>query len=207
MSLPQPSLSAEEYKQHLQTARELLHAYLPMSEEQWEVFKQGFKIRKYKKDDFILNEGDTEKYLSIVLIGSTRHYLMVKGEERSFDFSFQHEFSCSYSSFIQQEPSQFCIQAMEESVLASLPYRFLEHLYEQYPESNYFGRTAVEQYYLWREKREISLMVDSARERYVRLLEKYPIYLEQVPLKYLASYLNIQPESLSRIRKKLLEES
>ncbi len=50
-------------------------------------------------------------------------------------------------------------------------------------------------------------MVDSARERYVKLLEKYPIYLEQVPLKYLASYLNIQPESLSRIRKKLLEES
>lgn len=207
MSLPQTFLSQKEYKQHLQTARELLSVYLPMNDVHWEVFKQGFKIRKYAKDDFILNEGDTEKYLSIVLVGSTRHYLTANGEEKSFDFSFQYEFSCSYSSFIQQEPSQFCVQAMEKSVLASLPHPFLQQLYKQYPESNYFGRTAVEQYYLWREKREISLMVDAARERYVKLLEQYPIYLEQVPLKYLASYLNIKPESLSRIRKQLAGSS
>ncbi|WP_373493162.1 Crp/Fnr family transcriptional regulator, partial [Aquiflexum sp.] len=90
--------------------------------------------------------------------------------------------------------------------LASLPYTFLQHLYEQFPESNKFGRTAVEQYYIWREQREISLLTDSASERYVKLMQKYPVYLEQVPLKHLASYLNIKPESLSRIRKKLMEK-
>ncbi|WP_114749788.1 Crp/Fnr family transcriptional regulator [Pleomorphovibrio marinus] len=200
------ALPEKEYDQHLDTARKILYEYLPLSEEQWIVFKEGFKIRKYHKGDFILNEGDTERFLSIVLVGCTRHFVMVKGEEQSFDFSFQHEFNCSYSSFIQQGPSRFFIQALEDCVLASIHHDFLQQLYQHYPESNKFGRTAVEQYYLWREQREISLMTDSAQERYVRLMEKYPIYLEQVPLKYLASYLNIKPESLSRIRKKLLDE-
>ncbi|WP_194778100.1 Crp/Fnr family transcriptional regulator [Pararhodonellum marinum] len=199
-------LSEVEYEQHLHAARELLYDYLPLTDEQWEVFKQGFKIRNYLKGDFILNEGETERFLSIVISGCTRHYVMVKGEEKSFDFSFQHEFNCSYSSFIQQEPSMFFIQALEDCVLASIHYDFLQQLYLYYPESNKFGRTAVEQYYIWREQREISLMTDSAQERYIKLMEKYPIYLEQVPLKFLASYLNVKPESLSRIRKKILDE-
>ncbi|GAB2621584.1 Crp/Fnr family transcriptional regulator [Belliella aquatica] len=200
------TFSDDEYKLHLIQARELLYDYLPLTDEQWEVFKQGFKIRKYHKGDFILSEGENERFLSIVISGCTRHYLMLKGEEKSFDFSFQHEFSCSYSSFIQQEPSRFFIQALDDCVLASIHYDFLQELYLHYPESNKFGRTAVEQYYIWRELREISLMTESAQERYLRLMEKHPIYLAQVPLKYLASYLNIKPESLSRIRKKLFEE-
>lgn len=199
------TLSENEYEKHLTMARGLLYDYLPLTDAQWEVFKGGFKIRKYNKGDFILNEGETEHFLSVVLAGSTRHYVMVKGEEKSFDFSFQHEFNCSYSSFIQQEPSRFFIQALEDCVLASIHYDFLQQLYQHYPESNKFGRTAVEQYYIWREQREISLLTDSASERYEKLMQKYPIYLEQVPLKYLASYLNIKPESLSRIRKKLME--
>lgn len=198
--------SEEDYEQHLNAARQLLYDYLPLTDEQWEVFRQGFKVRKYQKGDFILSEGETERFLSIVLSGCTRHYVMVRGEEKSFDFSFQHEFNCSYSSFIQQEPSCFFVQALEDCVLASIHYDFLQQLYQHHPESNKFGRTAVEQYYIWREQREISLMTDSAQERYLRLMEKYPVYLEQVPLKYLASYLNIKPESLSRIRKKLFDE-
>lgn len=198
-------LNEQEYNQHLDVARKLLFDYLPLTDSQWEVFKQGFKIRKYNKGDFILHEGDTERFLSIVIQGLTRHFVLVKGEEKSFDFSFQHEFNCSYSSFIQQTPSMFFIETLEDSILASLPYTFLQHLYEQFPESNKFGRTAVEQYYIWREQREISLLTDSASERYEKLMQKYPVYLEQVPLKYLASYLNIKPESLSRIRKNLME--
>ena len=200
------SPSEHEHQEHLNTARKLLYDYLPLTDDQWEVFKEGFKVRKYLKGDFILIEGETERFLSIVLGGCTRHYVMVKGEEKSFDFSFQHEFNCSYSSFIQQVPSRFFIQAMENCVLASMHYDFLQKLYEHYPQSNKFGRTAVEQYYIWREQREISLMTDSAQERYISLMEKYPIYLEHVPLKYLASYLNIKPESLSRIRKKMLDD-
>ncbi|NHE57266.1 Crp/Fnr family transcriptional regulator [Cyclobacterium plantarum] len=193
----------QNIEQQLNQARNVLSAYLPMEDKHWEVFKQGFRIRKYQKGDFILKEGQTENYLSILLSGITRHYVLVRGEEISFDFSFQYEFNCSYSSFIQQSPGMFYIHALDDCVLASLHYDFLQQLYEQFPISNKFGRTAVEQYYLWRERRELSLLTESAKDRYTRLLEKYPVYLERVPLKYLASYLNIKPESLSRIRNEL----
>jgi signal-transduction protein with cAMP-binding, CBS, and nucleotidyltransferase domain len=197
----------EQHIDHqLTQARNLLSAYLPMEDKHWEVLKQGFRIRKYRKGDVILKEGQTETYLSILLSGITWHYVLVRGEEISFDFSFQNEFNCSYSSFIQQSPGRFYIQALDDCVLASLHYDFLQQLYEQFPISNKFGRTAVEQYYLWRERRELSLITESAKERYTHLLEKYPVYLERVPLKYLATYLNIKPESLSRIRKQLLGE-
>ncbi|SDD34369.1 cAMP-binding domain of CRP or a regulatory subunit of cAMP-dependent protein kinases [Algoriphagus faecimaris] len=197
---------AANERKHLEAARKLLFDYLPLSDSQWEVFKQGFRIRKYKKGEFVLREGETERFLSIVIQGLTRHFVLVQGEEHSFDFSFQHEFNCSYSSFIQQKPSRFYIEALDDCILASLPYTFLQSLYEQFPESNKFGRTAVEQYYIWREQRELSLLTESASERYEKLMQKYPVYLEQVPLKYLASYLNIKPESLSRIRKGLLQK-
>ncbi|TVP52965.1 MAG: hypothetical protein EA341_02115, partial [Mongoliibacter sp.] len=62
-------LTDEEYRHHLNEARKLLYDYLPLTKEQWEVFKQGFKIRKYNKGDFILNEGETERFLSIVILG------------------------------------------------------------------------------------------------------------------------------------------
>lgn len=188
---------------HLNHARELLYDYMPMSDEQWALFKQGFTIREYKKGDFIIQAGETEKFLSILLKGLSHHYLIINGEEKSFDFSFQHEFNCSYASFIRQEPGIFFIQALSDCVLASLHIDFLRYLYKEFPISNMIGRSAVEQYYLWREQREISLLTKSAEERYLDILEKYPIYHEQIPLKYLASYLNIKPESVSRIRAKI----
>ncbi|MFO7823086.1 MAG: Crp/Fnr family transcriptional regulator [Cyclobacterium sp.] len=194
----------ESTEYHLKKAKELLSPYLPMSDEEWAVFSEGLSIRVFKKGMTVLNTGEVEPYLSIVLDGLTRHYLLLpNGEEKCFDFSFQHEFNCSYASYIQQKPSVFHIQALEDTVLASLHKNFLDQLYEQYPISNKFGRIAVEQYYLWREKRELSLLVDDAKTRYLNLMRKYPEYLQQVPLKYLASYLNLKPESLSRIRNDL----
>lgn len=189
------------YPDALERARHLLYEYMPMEDKHWKVFSKGIKVRHLDKDEFIIREGEVERYLSIVLEGCTRHFLIAKGEDISFDFSFQYEFNCSYASFIQQSPSRFFIQALKPTTLASIPHTYLMHLYEANPISNKFGRTAVEQYYIFREEREIGLLTQSASERYRRLLDKYPVYVEEIPLKYLATYLNIKPESLSRIRR------
>jgi len=176
---------------------------MPMEDAQVEVFLKGMKVRTFKKDEYILSAGETENYLSIVISGLTRHYLIKDGEDISFDFSFQNDFNSSYASFIQREPSRFYIEALQPTVLASFSYDYLHKLYEDYPGSNRFGRVAIEQYFVFREKRELSLLMDNATERYKKLLKEYPDYIQQIPLKYLASYLNIKPESLSRIRKNI----
>jgi CRP-like cAMP-binding protein len=176
---------------------------MPMEDTQIEVFLKGMKVRIFKKDEDILSAGEMENYLSIVISGLTRHYLIKDGEDISFDFSFQNDFNSSYASFVQREPSRFYIEALQPTVLASFSYDYLHKLYEDYPGSNLFGRVAIEQYFVFREKRELSLLMDNATERYQKLLKEYPEYIQQIPLKYLASYLNIKPESLSRIRKNI----
>lgn len=176
---------------------------MPMSDSQAEVFLNGMQIRSFEKGEVILEEGKIEKFLSIVIRGLTRHYVIKDGMDLSFDFSFKDEFNSSYASFIQKQPSQFYIEALQPTVLASFSYDFLHGLYEKYPVSNLFGRVAVEEYFVLREKRELSLLIDNATERYKKLLEEQPIYVKQIPLKYLATYLNITPESLSRIRKQI----
>ncbi len=168
-----------------------------------DVFLEGMQIRYFKKGELILEAGKTERFLSIVLDGLTRHFVLKNGEDVSFDFSFKNEFNSSYASFVQQKPSQFYIQALQPTTLASFSYDFLQNLYEKYPASNRFGRLAIEDYFVLRETRELSLLTQDASERYKNLLQKQPIYLQQIPLKYLASYLNIKPESLSRIRKQI----
>lgn len=176
---------------------------MPMSESQAEVFLSGMQIRSFEKGEIILEAGKTERYLSIVIRGLTRHCILKNGEDISFDFSFKDEFNSSYASFVQKQPSQFFIEALQPTVLASFSYDFLHGLYENYPASNLFGRIAIEDYFVLREKRELSLLTDNATERYKSLLEEQPIYVKQIPLKYLATYLNIKPESLSRIRKQV----
>jgi CRP-like cAMP-binding protein len=175
---------------------------MPMEDTQLEIFLKGMKVRTFKKGEHILSAGQTEKYLSIVISGLTRHLVKEK-EDISFDFSFKNDFSSSYASFIQRKPSQFFIEALQPTVLTSFSYNYLHKLYKDYPGSNRFGRLAIEQYFILREKRELSLLMDNATERYKKLLKEHPEYIQQIPLKYLASYLNIKPESLSRIRKRI----
>lgn len=180
-----------------------LSELMSMPDAQAKVFLEGMQIRYFEKGDLIIEAGKTESHLSIVIEGLTRHYVIKDGLDISFDFSFKDEFNSSYASFVQQQPSLFYIEALQPTLLASFSYRFLQGLYEKYPASNRFGRIAVEEYFVLREKRELSLLTENATERYKKLLEEQPIYIQQIPLKYLATYLNIKPESLSRIRKQV----
>lgn len=189
-------------RERLSRAREALKDDLPFNDAQWERFAEGLVIRRYDKGDVIIRAGEVESYLSIVLEGVTRHYVINRrGDDVSFEFSFPLEFNSSYASFLSRNPSRFFIEAMEPTILASMPYSYLMELYRKYPERSLASKSAIENYYIWREEREISLLTETAMERYTNLIKRSPEYLENVPLKHLASYLNIRPESLSRIRK------
>lgn len=179
---------------------------MPMNSSQVEVFLEGMQLRHFDKGDIILEAGKREQFLSIVITGLTRHFVIKNGQDLSFDFSFKGEFNSSYASFVQKQASKFNIEALQPTVLASFSHQFLHELYEKYPQSNIFGRIAVEEYFVLREKRELSLLTDTATERYENLFADQPVYIKQIPLKHLATYLNIKPESLSRIRKNITEK-
>jgi CRP-like cAMP-binding protein len=203
-------LSSNPYKLNpealLDASRPHLVEFTRFTDEQWRGFTKQMRFRHFKKGEVILSAGQREPFLSIVLYGLTRHYLLnAKGEDKSFDFSFQFEYSFAFDAFVSQQPSKFYIEALEDTLLASIHFDDLRKLHEERPEVNLISEQAAQAYQSWRQERELSLLMDDAETRYLSLMKNHPEYIQQVPLKYLASYLNIKPESLSRLRRKIAQ--
>ena len=111
--------------------------------------------------------------------------------------------SCSYRSFVTRQASDIAIQAVEDSKEVLLSYHNLQRLYEKNPFWQQLGRLVSESEYLITDAHHRFLSALSATERYLRVLETDRELLQRAPLQYLATYLQIAPETLSRIRKKI----
>ncbi len=175
----------------------------PITEENWATIRPHLTVRHFAKGETIIGEGETENYLSAVAKGCVRHYVLKDGNEINFDFAFEHELSNSYASFLSRSPSRISIEAIEAVTLISLHYDRLQMLYSESATGERIGRLTTEGYYIWREKREIQLLTLTPEELYLDLLSQYPEYISRIPQKYLASYLQVQPESLSRIKRRI----
>lgn len=106
----------------------------------------------------------------------------------------------SVESFFSQTESYESIHALEDCRLHSLSYRDLQEAYQNYPEFNFIGRLLTEKYYRLSEERLYSIRMQRGLEKYKSLIEHHPQLIQRVPSKYLASYLGLTEETLSRIR-------
>lgn len=122
------------------------------------------------------------------------------GKEVTHWFGFENDFVTSFHSFITGEPAVENIQLMEGSILWSISKDTLTHLLNQFHELERIMRIAYEKYYIRLEERFVNAQFKTAKERYQDLLQQSPHIIERVPLGYIASYLGISAETLSRIR-------
>ena len=109
----------------------------------------------------------------------------------------------SVESFFNQRPSYESIQVLEDCNLLCVSYYELQHMYKKFYELNYIARVLTEKYYALSEQRLYSLRMQRARDRYKFLLDNFAELIQRVPSKYLASYLSISEETLSRIKSKI----
>ncbi|MEM6806742.1 MAG: Crp/Fnr family transcriptional regulator [Bacteroidota bacterium] len=174
-----------------------------LTEEEWQETKACLKERAFKKGEYICEIGQKERYLSIIYEGVCRGYYQKHEEEISVAFMFPGDYVSAYYSFLTQRPSLMGIQALSSLKLISISKEDLERLCDLYKNAERIGRLNAERIYRRKEEREIALLTMSATERYEDLQKRSPKLLQSIPLKYIASYLGIQPESLSRIRKQL----
>jgi CRP/FNR family transcriptional regulator, anaerobic regulatory protein len=156
--------------------------------------------KEYKKEEHLTTQGETESYIYFILEGGVRNYYLFEGEEYSFDFHLAGSFANSYMSFLLQEPSTINVQALFATKTIRLHYTDVMRLYKESFTFNTLGRIITESLYIRRTKRELSFITQSAKERYETLLSRNPELVQQIPQKYIASYLGIKAESLSRIR-------
>ena len=152
------------------------------------------------KNEHLLTEGKTCRHLYFLEKGALRGYYSLEGKEMTHWFSFAPDFVTSFHSFITGKPAVESIQLMEGSVLWSISKEAAMKLMNQHHEIERLVRIVYENYYIRLEERFVNAQFKTAAERYQQLLQQAPHMLERVPLGYIASYLGITQETLSRIR-------
>lgn len=174
-----------------------------LNQTDWEAFKSKLTPKSYSKREVILKLGQTENYLSFIESGIVRMYLPKVEGDMTFSFAFSNEFVSAYDSFLTQTPCGYETEALTATKLWQISYNDLQQIYNQTEKGNEIGRKNAEQLFLKKSKRELSLLYMTAEERYVSLFSERPELIEKIPLKYVASYIGVTPQALSRIRKRI----
>lgn len=156
-----------------------------------------------KAGEFLLSQGNICNHISYIENGLFRQFYLNEGKEITTCFCNPNTITCDYQSFITQKSSMQNIQALEVSKVCSISYDHLQELYKKNDFWQQVGRLAAENEYITSQCHYRFINDLTASERYLQILENDSDLLHKVPLNYLASYLQITPETLSRIRKKI----
>jgi len=159
-----------------------------------------FEMRSFEKKQKLVEEGEVEKYLNFILQGLARKFFIRKNEEMVMQFSRENEIICCYDSFMSGEPSNFSVEAVEDMVVVSITHENVEKLYEFSPKMERLGRLIATQEYLKKESFEYNRVRLTSQERFINFIRNNGYLLQRVPQKYLASYLNMKPETFSRLK-------
>ncbi|MCI4667555.1 MAG: cyclic nucleotide-binding domain-containing protein [Bacteroidia bacterium] len=159
---------------------------------------------EFAKEDIITDFGEVETHAYFLTEGITQISLEKNGTERVLDFFFPGSFFSSYTSLLKQEASDVQVMALTNCKVEAIKGVDLANAYQHSLLANKVGRIATEYNYMRRVGREKDLLSKTADERYQDIFKKHPEIINQLPVYKIASYLGIHPESLSRIRKKVI---
>lgn len=175
--------------------------YVPLTTVDWDMLKDNLVVKNYKKKEKILQEGQVCRYIYFVETGAIRVYETAKtGKEISVFFALNQAFFTNYASFLSQKAGIQTIQAIEDTKIIAFPYETVQKGYDCSKNWERFGRLMAEQIFMAEMKRRTDLQKQTYEERYHYILKEYPQWLNEIPLHYLASYIGMTKESLSRIR-------
>lgn len=183
--------------------RNYIESITPINDSDWQYFSSKLQEIKLKKNAVLLKNGAIEKHLSFISKGIVRLFIPQEKGDVTFGFLFDNQFVTGYDSFVTQAPSEYQIETLTETTLWKISLHDLNDVYEKTDSGNIIGRKMAENMFLIKSKRELSLLSKTAEERYLDLFTDRPNLFKQVPLKYIASYIGVTPQALSRIRKRI----
>ncbi len=171
-----------------------------LSPDSIELFNSVVRVVKLSKGEYLQIEGDVSKYWGIVSEGLVRVYYMVGEEEVTEQLVMEGEDFMDYESFFDQVPSRRFIQMLEPTTIFLVPRLECEDMCNKVMDLRNFFRRLTERKLLHLKKETRNSIFKSAKERYENLVERKPGLILRVPSVYIASYLGVTPETLSRIR-------
>ena len=176
-----------------------------LREEDKVIIQTFFKEKKLRKRQLLLEQGEVCRYLSFISSGLMRTYNVdEKGNEHMSLFGWEGWWLSDFNSFLTGETSVFSIDAIEPTELLMISLADYESLTLAVPLMDRYFRILYQNSLITKEKRLLSSIKHTAEEKYLQLADTNPEILKRVPQNLIASYLGIAPETLSRIRKKLI---
>lgn len=164
------------------------------------LLKKWSQKKDLKRNDFLARKGETETNLFYIQSGSLRIFYPVKDEEICAGFAYDHNLICSFPSFIRQQPSEYSIQALTSVKAIAIKRADFYALFDEHKSIERSWRLIEEEALVGKIEREIEMLTFTPEERYKRLMDRSPHIFQIIPKKYIASYLRMSPETMSRIK-------
>ncbi len=186
--------------QYLEYVRQFMRQYIPLNEEDFQLLVPFLEFRQFAKKEQVLRYGQTDDYLNLVVKGVVRKYLLVDKEEKTLQLATEGHIIQSELSFHRRVPSTQVIETVEPSVLASMRYDHVQHMLDTFPQAELLGRLMITSLFIKKDQKYFLQLNTTTRERFLHYLRHHPDMLQRVPQKVLASFLEVKPETFSRLK-------
>lgn len=158
------------------------------------------RIKKFGKKEILTRAGEVENNIYFILKGLIRKYYLKGRDEINTQISTEGHIIHSQESFHSRTPSDYTVETIEPSEVIMMTYDSLESLFAQSQKMERLGRMVITYTMVMKDRWQVQLVKMTPRERFIHFVTKNPEMLQRVPQKYLASYLNIKPETFSRFK-------
>ena len=178
-----------------------LRKFIDLTDEEYQQFLLPYiKIRRFAKKDLVTKSGEVENYFNFIIRGLARKYYKKGKDEINTQISFENHIIHSQESYHSRLPSEYSVEAIEPTIMVSITYDDLEKIYDSSKKMEHLGRLIITYTMVVKDRWQMRLTKHTPRERFINFVNKNPELLQRVPQKFLASYLNIKPETFSRFK-------
>ncbi|WP_294744282.1 Crp/Fnr family transcriptional regulator [uncultured Prevotella sp.] len=188
-------------------ARELARRYSTMTHEELDILESVLVPMKFAKGERVLSEGDTCQHIYWIVKGLVRQYYFKNGKELTEYMATENTIMMSIESLFKEKPSMQIMQALEPTIIYAMPKNELEAVAMRSVNIQILYRKILEESLIISQQRADMLRFESAQDRYQKLVKSSPQLVLRAPLVYIASYLQMTPETLSRVRTAVLMNS
>lgn len=190
----------------LKYVREFIEKYIELSDEEFNLLASKLHLKNFDKKTRLVEIGEVSNQVYFIIKGISRRYFYRGKQEVITHLVKEGSIMGSVISFLTGQPSRYILETIEPVTAFAISKQDLEELFASGKRWEKFGRRIITAFFLQTEYRNIDNIRYSTRERFVKFMKENPDLIMRVPQKYLASYLEIQPETFSRLKHLMVKE-
>ena len=184
----------------MEKLRNHIEAITTVTDEEFEYIKSFFITKKVRKHQYLIEEGDHAKFEYVIMSGIFRvFYLDAEGKEHIIQFATENWWMSDYIAYFNQKPATTNITCMEEGEVLCMTLEGREKLSAVLHKMEHFFRIKLTNGYVAQQRRIITLLSSTPQQRYEEFAQLYPNLMQRIPKKYIAEYLGVSRETLSRL--------